>query len=78
MLNNNDKVYFIMNGYILNGRVIDKKEKDNKFEFSIEGYAGCGGQHIISSSQIHRTIFLSEEEARQYIDNPQMYIQSSC
>lgn len=78
MLENGDIVYFLMNGYVLSGNVIDKEIKDNQYKFSIEGYAGCGGKHIISSTQIHHTVFLSEEEALQYKDNPQMYLSGYC
>ena len=69
MLEKGTVVYFLMNGYVMSGKV---------FEFSIEGYAGCAGPHIISSSQIHLTVFLSQEEAEKYKDNPQMYLPAYC
>lgn len=78
MIKNGDIVYFLINGYILNGKVINLKEKGKDYTFSIEGYAGCGGQPVISSIQIHHTIFLDEEEAKLYQDNPQMYLEISC
>ncbi|MEG0277126.1 MAG: hypothetical protein RR630_08855 [Coprobacillus sp.] len=78
MLKDGDIVYFLVNGYIMNGTVVHIKEKGKDYTFQIDGYGGCGGQHIISSIQIHHTIFLSEQEANLYKDNPQMYLQISC
>lgn len=78
MLREGEIVYFLINGYVMSGKVMNIEGKQDDYTFSIEGYAGCGGIHVISSQQIHLTVFLSEEEAYQYKDNPQMYISSYC
>ena len=66
MLEKGTVVYFLMNGYVMTGKVFDISGNNDNYEFSIEGYAGCAGPHIISSSQIHLTVFLSQEEAEKY------------
>ena len=53
MLEKGTVVYFLMNGYVMSGKVFDISGNNDNYEFSIEGYAGCAGPHIISSSQIH-------------------------
>lgn len=78
MLQEGTIVYFLMNGYVLSGKVFDIEGSDDNYKFSIEGYAGCAGPHIIFSSQIHLTVFLSQEEAEKYKDNPQMYLSAYC
>lgn len=78
MLKEGQIIYFLMNGYVMSGKVMDIEKLENDYEFSIEGYAGCSGPHRISSRQIHMNIFLDEKEAQQYIDNPQMYLPSYC
>lgn len=78
MLKEGTIVYFLMNGYVMSGKVMDIEGHEDDYEFSIEGYAGCAGPHRIASRQIHRTVFLTEAEAQQYKDNPQMYLPSYC
>lgn len=78
MLKEGNLVYFLMNGYVMSGKVMDVEGKEDDYHFSIEGYAGCAGPHVISSMQIHRTVFLTQEEAEKYKDNPQMYLPSYC
>ena len=56
MLEKGTVVYFLMNGYVMSGKVFDISGNNDNYEFSIEGYAGCAGPHIISSSQIHLTV----------------------
>ena len=67
MLKEGTVVFFLINGYIMSGRVIN-----------IEGNDDCSGPHIIASRQIHRTVFLTQEEAKKYKNNPQMYLSSYC
>ena len=69
MLEKGTVVYFLMNGYVMSGKVFDISGNNDNYEFSIEGYAGCAGHHIISSSQ---------KEAEKYKDNPQMYLPAYC
>ena len=52
MLEKGTVVYFLMNGYVMSGKVFDISGNNDNYEFSIEGYAGCAGSHIISSSQM--------------------------
>lgn len=72
------EVYFLVSGYVLKGKVIDLHPTKDSYTFSIEGYGGCGGNHILSGDQLHRRIFLSEEEAAQYKDIEQMYLEGHC
>lgn len=78
MLKEGTLVYFLMNGYVMSGKVMNVEGKADDYNFSIEGYAGCAGPHVIASRQLHLTVFLSAEEADQYKDNPQMYLPSYC
>lgn len=78
MIQDGDVLYFLINGHLMEGKAIDVQSKGDEYFFSIEGYAGCEGAYIISSNQIHRTVFLSAKEALQYQDNPQMYLHNTC
>ena len=78
MLKEGTEVFFLINGYIMSGRVINVKGNDKDYNFSIEGYAGCAGPHSISYRQIHRTVFFTQEEAKKYKNNPHMYLSSYC
>lgn len=78
MLKEGQMVYFLMNGYVMSGKVMNIESDGNDFKFSIEGYAGCAGPHVISSRQVHTNVFLSQEEAEKYKDVPQMYLQAYC
>ena len=39
MLKEGTEVFFLINGYIMSGRVINVKGNDKDYNFSIEGYA---------------------------------------
>ncbi|WP_041140164.1 hypothetical protein [Beduini massiliensis] len=78
MLKEGHLVYYLMNGYVMNGKVVDLVGNEKEYTFSIEGYAGCAGPHILSSKQLHLTVFLSQEEAEKYKDIPQMYLPAYC
>ena len=78
MLLEGTTIYFIVNGYIMSGKVFNVTGSMEHYTFNIEGFGGCSGYHTISNSQIHHTIFLSEEEANQYLNNPQMYMSATC
>ena len=41
MLEKGTVVYFLMNGYVMSGKVFDISGNNDNYEFSIEGYAGC-------------------------------------
>lgn len=78
MLKEGTLVYYLMNGYVMSGKIMDIEGNAEEYNFSIEGYAGCAGPHVISSKQLHLTVFLSQEEAKKYKDNPQMYLPAYC
>lgn len=78
MLIEGQLVYFLINGYVLSGKVINIEKDGDDYSFSIEGYAGCAGLHIISSRELHLRVFLSEEEAQMNKDLPQMYLSTYC
>lgn len=78
MLQEGAVVYFLMNGYVMSGKVMNIEKDKEDYNFSIEGYAGCAGAHVLSSRQIHRTVFLDQKEAEKYKDNPQMYLPAYC
>ena len=71
-------VYFLVNGFTMQGKVVNLTRLDGHDTFQIEGYGGCAGPHILDSLQLHHTIFLSEEEANQYRDQEQMYLDGYC
>lgn len=56
-------VFYMDNGNIYSGRAVDIEYSNTGFMFSIDSYGDCSGQYRIASSQIGRTVFLSEEEA---------------
>lgn len=56
-------VFYIDNGNVYSGRVMDMEYAKSDFTFSIDSYGDCSGQFRISSDQIGRTVFLNKEEA---------------
>lgn len=56
-------VFYIDNGNIYSGKVIDIEYTKSDFTFSIDSYGDCSGQFRISSDQIGRTVFLNKEDA---------------
>lgn len=78
MLEEGMEVYFLVNGFTMSGKVIQLEGTKDHYTFRIEGYGGCGGLHVLDSSQLHHTIFLSEEEAQKYQHQEQMYLDSYC
>lgn len=78
MLKEGQIVYFIVQGWIMNGKVMNIEGNEKEYTFEIEGFGNCSGYHQISSRQIHYSIFLDEVEAQKYQDNPAMYLQNYC
>ena len=78
MLKEGQTVYFIVQGFVMNGKVFDIQIKDQEYTFKIEGYANCSGHHEISSRQIHYSIFLDKQEAKKYQDYPAMHLSNHC
>lgn len=56
-------VFYIDNGNIYSGKVMDMEYAKADFTFSIDSYGDCSGQFRISSDQIGRTVFLNKEDA---------------
>lgn len=57
-------IYYIEEGHIYSGKAIHLQNREDGFTFQIEGYGACEGPWLISSEQVGRTVFLSEEEAQ--------------
>jgi len=60
-------VYYLDEGQIHDGHVIDVETKQNGFVFSIDSYGECGGFCRIDSAQINRTVFEDFEEAKKHL-----------
>lgn len=56
-------VFYIDNGNVYSGRVMDMEYAKSDFTFSIDSYGDCSGQFRISSDQIGRTVFTNKEDA---------------
>ena len=56
-------VYYLDEGQIHDGHVIDVETKQNGFVFSIDSYGECG----VDSAQINRTVFEDVEEAKKHV-----------
>lgn len=61
-------VYYIDEGQIHNGHVMDVETSGDGFKFSIDSYGECGGFCRIDSTQLHRTVFEDYEEAKKHVD----------
>lgn len=58
-------VYYIEDSEVFSGKVIDvEKTADGQVDFSIDSYGACEGHYRISSGQLGKLVFLSEEDAR--------------
>lgn len=56
--------YYVEDNKVYSGRIIDiEAVTDKEYRFSIDSYGTCEGHYRISSGQIGKTVFLSEEEA---------------
>ena len=60
-------VYYIEEGHVYSGEVINIQEHESDFTFQIASYGACEGQYTIASSQIGRTVFYDEKEALAHI-----------
>lgn len=60
-------VFYIEDSDVYFGQVIDVEEMPRGGgEFSDNSYGVCEGHYRISSAQIGKTVFLSEEQAKAY------------
>lgn len=78
MLQENDVIYFLVNGYVMEGKAKHIQGDIQAYTFEIDGYGGCGGPHQMHSSQLHHTIFLTKQEAEKYQDQEAMYLNGHC
>lgn len=69
MIKEGTEVYYIEEGSIYSGKVIDAAPSGtgDDFTFSIDSYGACEGQYVIASSQIGKTVFFAEEEAEKQL-----------
>ena len=63
MIENGQRVYYLINGVLFSGRIMDLECVGNKQTFSIDSYGGCEGQFVIDIDQLHQRVFLSIQEA---------------
>lgn len=56
-------VFYVEDGNVYAGKVIDMEKTENGYRFSVDSYGSCEGCYRIDSSQIGRTVFFSEEDA---------------
>lgn len=78
MLKEGSTIYFYVQGYLMQGTITHVQGDEQAYTFHIEGYGACGGPHILHSSQLHHTLFLSEEEAKKYQTVEAAYLEGSC
>lgn len=77
-LQEGQKVYYLINGSVESGHVIDLEERSQGYIFSIDSYGGCEGQYIIDESQLGIFVFLSEEEAKSHMHEQSRNFAAYC
>lgn len=65
-MKNGQVVYFIENGHVYSGSIVNMQKQQDGDTFQIENYGACEGLWVISSDQVGRTIFLTEKEAQEH------------
>lgn len=78
MIKEGQLVYYLVNGFVLSGKVINVEVKANSTTFSIDSYGGCEGQYVIDASELHHCVFLSMEEAKEHAQNGEEGFSSVC
>lgn len=78
MIKEGQRVYYLVNGFLMSGNVINVEIKANGTAFSIDSYGGCEGQYVIDVSEIHQCVFLSEEEAKEHADRGEEGFSAAC
>lgn len=78
MINEGELVYYLVNGYVLSGYVVNVEEKRHGTTFSIDSYGGCEGQYVIDVNELHHRVFLSEEEAQEHLQRGEEGFSASC
>lgn len=64
MIKEGTEVYYLDEDSVHSGRVVDVTPDNGGFTFSIDSYGACEGPYVIASGQIGKTVFFSEEEAK--------------
>lgn len=65
MLKEGMTVYYVEGSDVFSGQVTDVEElPGGGYEFSINSYGACEGQYRISSGQVGKTVFMTEEQAK--------------
>lgn len=78
MIKEGQCVYYLVNGLVQSGNVINIEVRSNGTIFSIDSYGGCEGQYVIDVSEIHQCVFLSEEEAKEHADRGEEGFSAAC
>lgn len=78
MIKEGQLVYYLVNGYVSSGYVIDVEVKGCGTTFSIDSYGGCEGQYVIAISELHHRVFLSEEEALNHVNRGEEGFSAAC
>lgn len=78
MIKAGQRVYYLVNGFIMSGNVINVEIKANGTTFSIDSYGGCEGQYVIDVNELHQSVFLSMEEAQEHAQNGEEGFSSVC
>ena len=77
MLKEGTTIYFYVQGYLMRGKAVHIQGDEQAYTFHIEGYGACAGPHVLHSSQLHHTLFLSEEEAKLYQNIEAAYLENT-
>ena len=57
------KVYYIDEGMVHSGHIMDIEERASHLKFQIDSYGTCEGQYLIDEEQIGKTVFYAKAEA---------------
>lgn len=78
MIKEGQCVYYIVNGLVQSGNVINIEVRSNGTTFSIDSYGGCEGQYVIDLSELHHRVFFSEEEAQEQANRGEEGFSAAC
>lgn len=60
-------VYYIVEGHMYEGKLIDVERRQGRTFFSIEGYGSCEGPYRICEDQINKWIYTDRKQAELHI-----------
>lgn len=78
MIKEGQLVYYLVNGYVSSGYVIDVEVKGCGTTFGIDSYGGCEGQYVIDLSELHHRVFFSKEEAQEQANRGEEGFSAAC